>query len=215
MLSHLARTPKLSGSQGKRQPLSTAVAGVETHREKARGFSAARRARLLSAGAVILLLGACTVPSIRTAGDAEALNVVAVDVDTSQMAVVVEGRSSTVTAQQLDDDLTSALTAALASSSDPAGRSVNVSVTMEQFRLAPPIERVVAGTSTATGVVSVTDAQTGDVVVAPTRMSGNTENFRAASVLGIATTRTVDKDYRGTVNGYAETARKAIFPDPE
>lgn len=178
------------------------------------GFLALARARLALAGLALVALAACDVPSIRTAGDESALNVQTVNVDTSGMAVAVEGRTSTVSREQLDADLTAALGAALASQRDPAGRVVQVDVTMETLRLSPPIERVAAGTSTATGVVTVTEVGTGDVIVPPTRLSGNSENFRGAWVLGLATTRTVDKDYRGTVNGFANTVRIALFgPD--
>jgi hypothetical protein len=170
---------------------------------------------VLLAGAALVTLAACAVPSIRTAGDATALNVQSVTVETSGMSVAVEGRTSTVSKEQLDDDLTAALTAALAGKSDPEGRLVTVDVTMEQFRLAPPIERVVAGTSTATGVVTVTEVGTGTVVVPPTRLTGNTESIRAAWILGLATTRTVDKDYVGTVNGFASTTRRALFGEDE
>ncbi len=175
-----------------------------------------RALRMVLAGLAFCTLAACEVPSIRTEGDASALNVRSVSVETAGMAVAVEGRTSTVTREQLDADLTAAINAALASESDPNGRPVMVNVTMETLRLSPPIERVAAGTSTATGVISVTEVGTGAVVVPPTRLTGNTENFRGAWVLGLATTRTVDKDYRGTVNGFANTVRLALFgPDED
>jgi hypothetical protein len=176
---------------------------------------APRTLRLGLVGLALVLLAACEVPSIRSAGDTGALNVRSVTVDTAGMAVAVDGRTSTVTREQLGTDLTAAITAALASDSDPTGRAVDVTVNMETLRLAPPIERVVAGTSSATGVISVTETGTGVAVVPPTRLTGNTENIRAAWILGLATTRTVDKDYRGTVNGFAETARQALFPTQE
>lgn len=173
------------------------------------------RVRAVIAGVAMVTLAACEVPSIRTAGDVAALNVQSVNVDTSGMAVVVEGRVSTVTREQLDADLTAAISAALAFESDPDGRVVQVDVTMEAVRLSPAIERVAAGTSTARGVISVTEVETGTVIVPPTPLSGNTENIRAAWILGLATTRSVDDDYRGTVNGFANTVRLALFPPQE
>lgn len=127
------------------------------------------------------------------------------------MAVAIEGRVSPITREQLETDMTTALTAALSSKSDPEGRPVTVSVTMEKLRLAPPIERVAAATSTATGVVTVIETGTGTVVVPPTRLTGNSENIRGIWIAGLATTRTVDKDYLGTVNGFASTTRIALF----
>ncbi|MFL4469965.1 hypothetical protein ACERZ8_08840 [Tateyamaria armeniaca] len=174
-----------------------------------------RRWRFALAAVATLGLAACEVPSIRTAGDVAALNVQSVNVDTSGMSVAVEGRAFSVSRERLDDDLTAAISAALAAQSDPDGRVVTVDVTMEQVRLAPPIERVAAGTSTATGVISVTEVGTGAVVVPPTRLTGNSENIRAAWVIGLATTRTVDIDYRGTVNGFANTTRIALFGEPD
>jgi len=172
-----------------------------------------RRCRLALAALTVVGLAACEVPSIRTAGDVSALNVQAVNVDTAGLSSAIEGRVSTVTREQLDNDLTAALSAALSAQSDPDGRLVTVDVTMEQVRLAPPIERVAAGTSTATGVIKVTEIGTGTVVVPPTRLTGNSENFRGAWVLGLATTRTVNVDYGGTVNGFANSVRIALFGD--
>lgn len=175
------------------------------------GQRAARNMRLSLAGLALLTLAACAVPSIRSDGDASSLNVQSIEVETAGIALGVEGRTSTVTRAQIDTDFTAAITAALAAQSDPMGRPVAVNVTMERVRLAPPIERVVAGTSMATGVISVTEIGSGAVIVPPTRLTGNTENIRAAWVLGLVTTRTVDKDYIGTVNGFANTVRLALF----
>ncbi|WP_299723050.1 hypothetical protein [uncultured Tateyamaria sp.] len=189
------------------------VAATETN-EVGTGGGLIHLGRVMLAALAFVGLAACDVPSIRTSGDVSALNVQSVEVDTSQMAVAVEGRAFAVTREKLDADLTAAITAALASKSDPEGRPVRVDITMEQLRLAPPIERVAAGTSAATGVVSVIEVGTGAVVVPPTRVTGNSESIRAAWILGLATTQTVDKDYGGTVNGFAATTRAALFgPD--
>ena len=179
------------------------------------GMRLMKRGRIALVALAVLSLAACEVPSIRASGDLSALNVQSIEVDTSQMAVAVEGRTSTVTREKLDADLTAAITAALAAKSDPEGRRVRVDVTMEKLRLAPPIERVAAATSTATGVISVTELGTGTAIVPPTRLTGNTENIRAPWILGLATTRSVDKDYGGTVNGFAATIRKALFGEDE
>ena len=130
------------------------VAATKTHISDT-GTRLMKRGRIALAALAVLSLAACEVPSIRTSGDLSALNVQSIEVDTSQMAVAVEGRTSTVTREKLDADLTAAITAALAAKSDPEARPVRVDVTMEKLRLAPPIERVAAATSSATGVISV------------------------------------------------------------
>jgi hypothetical protein len=160
---------------------------------------------------VVAMLAGCATPSVRTEGDTSALNVVAVSVDTSAMKVSVEGRTSPVTKEQLAADLTGYLTSSLAEKSDPNGKPVNVAIVMSKVRLAPPIERVVAGTSTAKGTVTVTEVGTDNIVVPTTEVTGNTENFRFVSVIGLATTVTVEKDYRGTLKGFATTVRTALF----
>ena len=168
------------------------------------------KVRLLLAGLIFVGLAACDVPSIRTQGDTSALNVQSVKVDASNLAAV-EGRPLSVTKSQLEADFTRAISAAFAAQSDPNGRPVQVLVDLEQVRLAPPAERIVAGTSTAVGVVTVTELGTGAVIVPPTRVTGNTENFRGVSVIGLVTTASVDKDYNGTVNGFANAVRAALF----
>ena len=168
------------------------------------------KVRLLLAGLIFVGLAACDVPSIRTQGDTSTLNVQSVKVDASNLAAV-EGRPLSVTKSQLEADFRRAISAAFAAQSDPNGRAVQVLVDLEQVRLAPPAERIVAGTSTAVGVVTVTELGTGAVIVPPTRVTGNTENFRGVSVIGLVTTASVDKDYNGTVNGFANAVRAALF----
>ena len=82
---------------------------------------------------------------------------------------------------------------------------------MTEVRLAPPAERIVAGTSTAKGVLKVTEVKGKRVVVPPTAITGNTKNIRMVGLIGLVTTVSADKDYQGTVAGFADTLRKALF----
>ncbi|MEP2890822.1 hypothetical protein [Tateyamaria sp.] len=188
---------------------------MSTVSKKALGFGrrsgVAVKLRLLLAGLLCAGLAACDTPSIRTEGDTSALNVQAVTVDASGLSTGVEGRALSVSTQQLEADFMTAVSAALASKSNPEGRAVRVDVRLEQVRLAPPAERIVAGTSSATGTITVTDINSGAVVVPSSRVVGNTENFRGVSVIGLATTPSIENDYKGTVNGFANSARQALF----
>jgi hypothetical protein len=167
--------------------------------------------RHIPALAAVALVAACTTPSIRTAGDASALNVVSVSVETAGMDVAVTGRQSAVTKEQLDADLTAAVTAELAQGSDATGTPAEVTVVVQSVKLAPPAARIVAATSTISGTVSVTEQKTGRVIVPPTAVTGNSKSLRAVGVIGLATTQTVENDYRGTIAGFAATVRKALF----
>ncbi len=168
--------------------------------------------RHIASGFAMAALAGCATPSIRTVGDTAALKIAAVSVDTSKMTFAVEGRKSDVSKEQLQADLEAAVSQSLAAKSDPAGIPVKVEIVMSQLRLAPPLERVVAGTSSATGQVTVTEiGQPRRVIVPPTEVVGNTNNFRAVALIGLATTASVEKDYQGTLAGFADTIRKALF----
>ncbi|UWR22957.1 hypothetical protein [Sulfitobacter sp. S190] len=156
-------------------------------------------------------LAACATPSIRATGDTTDLNVVSVSVDTDTMAQAVSGRASTVTKAQLDDDLTAALGAELAKASTPDGTPVTVAVTLTSVDLAPPVTRVAAAASSATGTVTVTEVGTDRTVVPATTLTGTSNSLRAPGVIGLATTQSVENDYRGTLSGFASTVRKALF----
>jgi hypothetical protein len=159
----------------------------------------------------IAVITGCTTPSIRTAGDISAINVASISVETSGMDVAVTGRTSDVTKAQLDTDLTAALATELAQVSDPAGAKADVTVVVETLELAAPLTRVVAATSSITGIVTVTEQKTGRVIVPATHLSGNSNSLRAAGVGGLVTIQTVEKDYQGTLKGFSVTVRKALF----
>ena len=168
------------------------------------------RRNILAIGAIALVAG-CATPSIRTAGDGTVLNVQSVSVDTSSMGTAVSGRENTTTIEQLDAHLTAAVTAELNAASDPNGVAADVSVVVESVDLAPPLTRVAAATSSITAVVTVTEQGSGRTIVPPTQLTGNTNSLRGAGAIGLATTRTVDQDYRSTLAGFASTVRAALF----
>ncbi len=167
-------------------------------------------ARHIPAAMAALALAACVAPSLETADGVGALNVAAVEVS---VAGPIVGRRAGVTADRLARDLDATLTDALARASDPEGRPVTVEVDVIEARLAPPIERVAAGTSRIRARVTVTGAD-GTIVVPPTEITGNSDTIRLVGVLGVATTPSVENDYRGTVRGFAKTVRDALFGAP-
>ncbi len=168
--------------------------------------------RHIWAGAVLALVIGCTpTSSIRTAGDTQALNIRSVTVDTSQMTQAVTGRTSNVTVSQLDADLTAAIRASVAQASDPNGTPADLSVRVSALMLAPPASRAVGNGSSIKGVIKVTEQKTGRVIVPATELTGFSKSLRAVGAIGLATTQTVEKDYRATLSGYAETVRVALF----
>ncbi len=169
----------------------------------------------------VLALGAltaCVQPSLETVEGEGALNVTAVEVtvaeDAAQEDTVITGRQAGIRPEQFVPDLDAELTAALTEASDPSGAAVTVLVTVNQVYLAPPVERVVAGTSYIRGTVEVTGVD-GRTVVRPTSVQGNSDNIRLVGALGLVTTQSVQNDYRGTLRGFAKTVRNALFGAPD
>jgi hypothetical protein len=167
--------------------------------------------RHMFAVALAATVSGCTTPSIRTAADTSALNIVSVSIDTSETDFDDGGRAVTRTPAQFEADLTAALMTELEPVSHSGGTPVEVKVKITQLRLAPPIERFVAGTSYLASLVSVVETGSGRVVVPETEVSGNTDNFRFVGLVGLVTTVSVEDDYRGTLRGYAKTVREALF----
>ena len=164
--------------------------------------------RHIFVGVVSMSLAACTTAVDRT-DLIGPITLASVSVDMSN--AVVEGRELPVSRASAASVLESAIISAVAPSNDPNGTPVDLDVVMTEVRLAPPLERVVAGTSSATGTLTVKDAETGDLLSGPVTVTGNTENLRAAGIIALATTVTPQEDYRGTVRGFAEVIRQTLF----
>ncbi len=159
-------------------------------------------------GVASMSLAACTTV-VDQSDSLGALRVDAVTVDAS--SAIIEGRELQMTSAAVSQLFEAEIVNAVAQSSDPNGTPAKVDVVMTQIRLAPPLERVVAGTSTATGILTVSHAETGERLVPSTSVTGTSENIRAAGVIALATTVTPEEDYRGTVRGFAEAIRQTLF----
>jgi hypothetical protein len=175
--------------------------------------------RHIPAVLAVTALPACVSSSFATPDTLGALTVTSVDVTvtgggTGDGGSIVSGRSGVVSPAQFVADLDANLTAALTAASDPAGTPATVTVAVSEVYLAPPLERVVAGTSFIAGTVSVTGAD-GSILVPPTPVRGNTSNIRLAGTFGLLTTPSLDNDYRGTLRGFVGTVRDALFGTPE
>ena len=175
--------------------------------------------RHIPAVLAIAVLPACVSSSFETPDALGPLNVTSVEVAVADGgagddASVITGRSSVVSPAQFVADLDANLTAALSEASDASGLPASVTVAVSEVYLAPPLERVVAGTSYIAGTVSVTGAD-GSVLVPPTAVRGNTSNIRLAGTFGLLTTPSLDNDYRGTLRGFVGTVRDALFGSPD
>jgi hypothetical protein len=153
-------------------------------------------------------LAACTTV-VDQSDSLGALRVDAVTVDAS--SAIIEGRELQMTSAAVSQLFEAEIVNVVAQSSDPNGTPARVDVVMTQIRLAPPLERVVAGTSTATGILTVSHAETGERLAPSTPVTGTSENIRAAGVIALATTVAPEEDYRGTVRGFAEAIRQTLF----
>jgi hypothetical protein len=170
-----------------------------------------RRPLLIAFGAA-LALAACAAEAPDFTGEAGALNVRAVSVDVSGLDNAVTGRDVSVTKAQLQSNLTDALTASLAKSSDPDGIPARVVVVVSGVNLTSPLHAAAAGgPSSIEGLVSVVALDGNRQIVSPKSIKGSSADLRLPGVLGVVTSPSAENDYRGTVAGFAETVRRALF----
>jgi hypothetical protein len=165
--------------------------------------------------AAAALLAACSnVTDIDRANkDTGPLKLNAVNVDTSAMTIVSEGRTVNRTKAQLASDLRAAITREAQSYSNPNGLPADVNVTVEKLHLATIVDRVVAGTSYVESTISVVDAADGSVIIAPTKVKGNEETLRGFGSLGAAgavQNASVETDYKNAIDGYAKALIASI-----
>ena len=171
-------------------------------------FYARDIAGLALAGAV---LTGCAATTTQRAADAPALlNVVAVNVSATADTAVV-GRSYTRSADEIATDVATAVTAALADSSNAEGAPVTVDVAVGEVALVDIAGRALAQTSTLTAVVSVTTEDGSPVVPEQAIVSGG--GLTIPGAVGVVTTHSVEQDYSDTVAGFATTLENVIFPD--
>lgn len=160
--------------------------------------------------AVVALVAACT--NVTTLSRAEVnpkqLKLNDVNVDASGLELVAEGRTIKKTRDQLEQDLAAAITRIALERSDPNGRPADVNVTVDKVFLAPLADRAMAANSFIESTISVTDAASGAIIIAPTQVKGNADTLRAIGALGAVgalLNADVETDYQNAVNGYAKS----------
>jgi len=159
----------------------------------------------LSAAAVV---AACTnVTELNRIGDSNPRKLNLVNVDTSRMDVVTEGRAITKSRAQLASDLTAAITREAQPYSDPNGAPADLNVVVNKVYLAPLVERTVLGTSYIESTISVTDGDDGSTIISPANVKATSDTLRGIGTLGAVAAvanANVQTDYQNAINGYAK-----------
>ncbi len=169
------------------------------------GYNMLTKRTFIGLGFLVLAAACSNVTDInRAKTDTGPLKLNAVRVDTSTVKNTSNRQIVGVSRKRLASDLTAALTTKLGAVSNPNGLPSNVNVTVEEVHLADIVERALVGTSYVVSTISVTDAATGEVIIAPTEVRGNSGQLRAGGVIGAATTQSVENDYKLAVQGYAD-----------
>ncbi|MDJ1009755.1 MAG: hypothetical protein QNJ13_18260 [Paracoccaceae bacterium] len=137
-------------------------------------------------------------------------------VEASQFAGVT-GRPIEVTTEEVISDVDATLQWKLASRTT-GSRPARLEVSIASFDLRSRGEAFVPGApnSTLRAMVRVTDMETGEVIVAPTEVTGTGSGLRIPGPLGAvtaATTRPVDEDYEATIVSFAESVEERLYPD--
>ena len=164
--------------------------------------------RTIIAFAAAALVTACSnITDIeRAQKDTGPLRLVDVNVDVSDLNVTTEGRSIRRTTAQVQEDLRKAITTAAEPESDPNGLPANINVKVKKIYLAPLTSRVLAGTSFIESEASVTEAETGDLIVAPVDVKVTGEQLRGPGPIGLAgaaAAGSAEADYSAAIDTYA------------
>ena len=169
-----------------------------------------RFSRCVMALAAVALIAGCTKVTTLSRADVNPrqLKLNDVIVDASGLELVAEGRTITKTRDQLEQDLAAAITRLALERSDPNGTPADVNVTIDKLFLAPLADRAMAANSFIESTISVTDAASGAIIIAPTQVKGNADTLRAIGALGAVgalLNADVETDYQNAVNGYAKS----------
>ena len=168
--------------------------------------------RIIAAASVALgLLAGCSTAELQKSALPAALNVVSVVVDAGSLDGI-EGRSIARSNAQITADIEGAVRRAFAAKSQPNGTPVQVTIDVQEVKLANAVDRVAAQASTIHADLTVV-SEAGATVVPTQRIVGTSEGVRLAGTFGALTTPGVDKDYSDTVAGFAATLQTLLFPE--
>lgn len=158
--------------------------------------------RLLAASAVLATLSACVTPLVEETVQ-QSLVVRSIRVDASAIKPIAGGREITLTRQQIEADLKAALMAEMVKPGQGAGNA-DVVVKVEEIHLVSRGQSfALGGNSSMTGILKVTEAGTGKVILPETQVGGMNQNLRLGGVIGVLTAPSADKDYKDTIAGFA------------
>jgi hypothetical protein len=151
----------------------------------------------------LLSLGACVTPLVDEAMQ-QSLVVRSIKVDASGIKPIGGGRET-----QIETDLKAALTAQMIKPGQGKGNADVLVTVTEIFLVSRGQSFALGGNSHMTGTLTVTEAGSGKVILAPTVVGGGNANLRLGGVLGALTAPMPDKDYADTLTGFAKqnTAR--------
>lgn len=174
--------------------------------------SLSRRAALL-AGLSLVLLSGCVQPLV-DAETQQKLVVGKVTVDVSAIQPIGGGREITLTRQQIERDLTRALSAQMIRPGQ--GRpNARVAVKVDEIWLVSRGQSfITGGKSTIRGTITVTDLASGKQILPQTEVFGMNEGFRLNGVIGALTAPEPQKDYEGTVEGFAHQVAVRLLGEP-
>lgn len=169
--------------------------------------------RFILALAAAFTLSACATEPLLDAQTSEGLHVDSVSVDVSDIGDVT-GRNLVVAPKQIQKDVRAAVVSELAKGPN-GSREVNVLLTLEGTSLVSPAGALVPGNkSEIRGILQVTDAKTGEIVLKSTEVTGTAKSgYALGGVLGAALKvgESPQEDYRATVAGFAVDVRKRLF----
>ena len=160
----------------------------------------------------VLLVAACSnVTEIsRAKSDTGPLKLKNVIVSTDETLLRSRGRDFGKSVAEFRADLSAALAKELVAYSDPNGLPADVKVKVNEVYLARIVDRALAGTSYIDSTITVVDAETGEEIVAPTKVRGDSDQFRGAGPIGAITTQSLAKDYQSAINGYAKALAASL-----
>lgn len=169
--------------------------------------------RFILALAAAVTLSACAEPQLIDAQTSKGLSVNSVSVNVSDLGDVT-GRNLVVAPEQIQKDVRAAVVSELAKGPN-GSRDVNVLLTLEGTSLVSPAGALVPGNkSQIRGLLQVTDAETGETVLKPTKVKGTAKSgYALGGVIGAALKvgESPEQDYRATVAGFAIDVRNRLF----
>ena len=170
--------------------------------------------RFLFLLATVGTLAACSDTSpLLDEGRGEALKVVDVTVDGSGIDGLSGGRNLEISPEQITADVDAVLTSHLMARSAGGSQDVVAEVVLDDVKLITPGQRaVLGGSSSISGVLTVRDAASNEIVLAPTEVVGLAEgNVPLGGFLGAVTTKSPNKDYQATLSGFASNVSTRLL----